>query len=410
MMTRKRIIRQTCLVFLLSLQIASCGGSARTLGSPSPSAGANATVPTTNGSVFFVSDKVGWVVAIPPDRIEMAIFRTNDGGAHWQLWGISPAVGRPVGFSATEVVIFTGAGLVRSSDGADWRVESSPATQDVYSFGAPFFLPDLQEGWFGATAVSPGGSAARCQTLPPGKGGGVVCQTAFIWHTVDGGGSWQLLAKGNIDVSGATTFWNSNSGAISNDVEFAGQVPWGPSLELTHDGGVTWHKLLFALPGATAGALALIDAPTMFGDLNGVVAIKLRAGAPPFLYLSLTSDGGQTWSTPQSVKGPDDATCSICDYPLFFLDTRRWLAVGDGLFLTNDAGLNWRSITTTNPGSTTTGVEVIRSRPGTAFELARGVSVSVTSDWGVHWHTVGLPQVYPTYTGVAGMGGWPISI
>jgi photosystem II stability/assembly factor-like uncharacterized protein len=412
MMPRNWTISQTCLVFLLSLEIASCGGQAGALTSPSPSAGATAAPSTTHGSVFFVTNKVGWVVAVPPDRIKMAIYRTADGGAHWRLLGVSPAIGRPVGFTTTEVVVNTRDGLVRSSDGARWEVDPLPSNQSYTSYGEPFFLPDLQHGWLTAIASSWSGSASQlgpgCVALPPYKGGGVVCQTTFIWYTADGGGSWKLQAERHIDTVGAMTFWSSTSGAMLAGAEFAGRIPWGPSLELTNDGGVTWHESILALPRSADGASARPDRPVMLDDLNGMLALNVTSNGPPQVnetYVSRTSDGGRNWSTPQPVQAPGSVV---------FLDDHRWLAAGDGVFASTDAGHTWRSTSTMRPPAGYGGVQVIRSHPGTAFVLSPdeigGLFASVTTDWGAHWHAVGLPETYQSYTGVAGMGGWPISI
>jgi len=69
--------------------------------------------------------------------------------------------------------------------------------------------------------------------------------------------------------------------------------------------------------------------------------------------------------------------------------------------------MSWKQASTTNPVKDPSGVEVLHSAPGSVLVLAPGVIASMTTDWGAHWRTVGLPQIYQSYTGVNGMGGWP---
>ena len=82
------------------------------------------------------------------------------------------------------------------------------------------------------------------------------------------------------------------------------------------------------------------------------------------------------------------------------------LAQGSAVYLTSDGGATWKRAATTNPGKTASDVELVRSPAATVIVVAPGIFASATSDWGGHWRAVGLPDVYPSYKGFAGAGGW----
>src|SRR2546421_1517904 len=82
------------------LLIAACAGSP-VAGTPSPGSLAASTTVGSHGSLFFVSDSVGWEVTEPPDALRTVILRTEDGGAHWRIWGIAPEAGAPPRFTTT---------------------------------------------------------------------------------------------------------------------------------------------------------------------------------------------------------------------------------------------------------------------------------------------------------------------
>jgi len=168
------------------------------------------------------------------------------------------------------------------------------------------------------------------------------------------------------------------------------------AIRLTHDGGLSWLLPTFSIAGVTPDQPASELAPTMFDAQNGVLPIQTSTG----LYLTRTTDGGLTWSGAQRVSD-----CPACNgLGLAFLDQRRWIDSSQGLNLTVDGGQTWTKVTTTNPGKTVTGVEVIGN--GAAVAFAPGLFASETVDWGAHWKAVALPDIYPTYRGFSSQGGW----
>jgi photosystem II stability/assembly factor-like uncharacterized protein len=389
------------LCVLAAVVISACGGSP-VAAVPSPGSLAASTVVGSHGSLFFVTDNIGWEVTEPPDGLRMVILRTDDAGGHWRLWGIAPEPGSPIAFTATEVVLTYQAHLLRSSDGSHWTIQTMPGDVATVSF-----LPDLMHGWeFGflppaTTSSTP--TAAGKGGVPPGnssggKGGagarpGVCqdkgCVPTAIWSTSDGGASWRMVSQSTWGQSaGSLYFWSPNNGMIAS----------GLSLQLTHDSGATWHPVQFAIAGIGSDQPANDLAPTMFDASHGVLPIQVANA----LYISRTSDGGLTWTAPVAINN-----CVSCGSgQLAFLDDQHWVSYSTDVYFTGDSGVSWKREATTNPGKATSDVEVLRSPAPTVIVVAPGIFASATSDWGVHWHAVGLPDTYPSYKGFDGAGGW----
>jgi photosystem II stability/assembly factor-like uncharacterized protein len=388
---------------VLLLLLTSCAASSATPAEQQSTAGHIVTTATgSRGSVFFVSDQVGWVFTIPPDGLRTVVFRTGDGGRHWRVWGIVPTLASALlGFSANEVVLqghgcpahCDQVGMVRSGDGAHWSFATTP-TGDL-----PFFLPDLQHGWvFGFVPEPP---CDAC--LPQGKGGPPAPPSpSALWYTADGGVSWRMQMKGNFgDAGGSPTFWNTDDGLLVQPPAGGGsaEVMWS-----THDGGVTWHRLTFSFPPPLSSqAFVTASQLTIFDQARGLLALRAADYHPQTtLYVSETSDAGKTWSTPR-----DMTSCLECSGQVFYLDSRHWLAYDKSFFITSDAGATWHPTAPTITAKNMSAVEVLRLAPGTAIALEPGVIASMTTDWGAHWRAVGLPQIYQSYRGFNGSGGSP---
>ena len=391
----------TTVSLAISLLIAGCAGSPVSNTVPSPGSLAANTALGSHGSLFFASESVGWELTEPPDHLRTVVLRTADGGGHWRIWGIAPEAGSPVGFTTTDVVLTYGINLLRSSDGAHWTVKTMPGDPATVSF-----LPDLQHGWlFGfvpPVPTAPTPPAAGKGGPPPGKGGASspggkggsgVCQEkgcvpTAIWSTSDGGSSWRMVSQSTWGQSmGSLYFWSPTTGMIGQ----------GLTLLLTRDAGATWHAVRLAIAGVGAGEPANDLAPTMLDSRRGILPIQLNNA----IYLSRTDDGGLTWSAPQAIKD-----CTPCTGQLVVLDDQRWVSYADGVYFTSDGGQSWRRVSTTNPGKATNAVELIRSPSTVVFAVAPGIFASMTTDWGAHWRAVGLPDIYPSYSGFEGDGGW----
>ena len=396
--------------------IAACAGSP-VAATPSPGSLAASTTVGSHGSLFFVSDSVGWEVTEPPDALRTVILRTEDGGGHWRIWGIAPEAGSPAGFTTTDAVLTYQNQLLRSSDGSRWTIKTMPGDAATVTF-----LPDLVHGWLYGfqpfTSPSPvpivsgkggtGSSGGKGGTGSSGGKGGSAgtgacqdkgCVPTALWSTGDGGASWRMVWQGTFSQGmGSIYFWSPTSGMIAN----------GLSLQLTHDDGRTWRAVHLNIAGVGSDQPVNDLAPTMFDTNHGALPIQ----APNGIYLSRTDDAGVNWSAPVPIEG-----CAPCgsNGQLVLLDDQRWVAYstsvsglsqGSAVYLTSDGGATWKRAATTNPGKTASDVELVRSPAATVIVVAPGIFASATSDWGAHWRAVGLPDVYPSYKGFDGAGGW----
>ena len=398
---------------LIALAASACAGSvpvSRPATASSPIAQPTVPAKGTYGSIVFTSDRVGWVASIPPDSQKTVIYRTSDAGVTWHLWGIAPSLGRPVGFRDSEVALVIGDGngnsfLMSSEDGVTW-------TRSIMPGGWPVFLPDLQHGWVANDVSVPssrkGQAGISCAALPQEKGGFLECSETNLWSTSDAGKSWQLRANASPVESGSDYFWSAASGMVVRSGSSPGgsQVP--PTIETTSDGGKTWHAASILFPPGISPATVMIDTVTMFDELRGVAVEHARSSN--VIYVSHTGDGGQDWSIPEQLVAPGGAQAS----DLTLLDENHWLIVAsDNVYASSDGGAKWRKVAgAPYPSDVMNGVRVIPGHPQLVIAYAGlpgpngGLAASMSRDWGQHWTNLGLPDVYPTYRGICGWGGW----
>lgn len=229
-----------------------------------------------------------------------------------------------------------------------------------------------------------GGSGAPAASPCNDKG----CQPIELFATSDGGATWRLLLRSTVnEMGGGMYFFSATTGIVEQNA----------SILVTQDGGFTWRPRSFSVPGVSSDQPATALPPTMFDAKNGVLPIQTATG----VYLSTTTDGGLTWSAAQRVN--DCVSCTGAQ--MVFLDQQHWVDYSQGVNFTADAGQTWKKITTTNPSKTATDVELVNKPSSAVFVLSAGVFASESTDWGVHWRAVALPDIYPTYNGFAGQGG-----
>jgi photosystem II stability/assembly factor-like uncharacterized protein len=250
---------------------------------------------------------------LPPTKVPGApgssnvvprVYRTSDGGAHWQL------IDRPV----------------------DWA--------NIYD---PTFFLSPQEGW--RLSGEPLSTTAR-----------------GVQHTLDGGAHWTTVATVQADLEGVQlSFRDSENGWIVSSQEVgyvvnaSGQrVLLGTAkynLYATHDGGRTWARQdLPAVADPTASDI-LLAPPLFFNSQDGVLPLTVMPKGtktePPVAgqsnlqrvnrsYVLLSHDGGLHWGNPVETAG------AAPDGEVFFLDARHWLTSdGPTIRETFDAGKTW---------------------------------------------------------------------
>jgi photosystem II stability/assembly factor-like uncharacterized protein len=177
----------------------------------------------------------------------------------------------------------------------------------------------------------------------------------FLYQTIDGGRHWTSIASSETspalvgsEVRPELKFVSPTVGWIINSPSRnAGGV-----LYVTRDGGRTWGLENRPAAGVgVPGSRISMDLPTLFNEHVGIVLVTVTSSSPiacpspapsgmtttcfqPLgTYVSLTGDGGQTWSAPRRIAV--DGTVS-------FIDDRQWIARGaTGVSTTSDAGVSW---------------------------------------------------------------------
>ncbi len=242
-------------------------------------------------------------------------------------------------------------------------------------------------------------------------GWGMNHEWPALYHTLDGGDHWTLIAgdptnPDRIYVSGLGTVHKSGMTFIDAKTGWVGTadfVAMHGQLLVSRDGGATWKVQTITPPrGTPDDALPIVLPPRFFGA--GIAVAAAPSGS--FSYVYASSDGGRSWGNPRKVpvgRGSNDFV------PLDFLSPTTWAAASNqALWLSSNAGKSWiqriiplsrgyrvERIVLASPthvwfyGSTiipSSRLTRMGSRGRTADYLLE------TSDAGVHWMRVALPQ------------------
>ncbi|TMD03684.1 MAG: hypothetical protein E6J01_15685 [Chloroflexi bacterium] len=287
----------------------------------------------------FVSAQVGWVSAFRSDG-RTVVAKTSDGGKHWEhlleVDGLGP--GTPALFLDASVAIIAGQqnglgftfppAIWMTTDGGEhWDMRAAPP--DSGSLMSVDFI-DAEHGW-------------------------LWMSEGFLYQTIDGGRHWTSVASSETspalvgsEVKPELKFVSPTVGWIINSPSRnAGGALYG-----TRDGGRTWGLENRPAAGVgVPGSRIIMGLPTLFNEHVGMVLVTVTSSssiacpspAPsgmtttcfqPFgTYVSVTGDGGQTWSPPRRI---------MVDGAVSFIDDRHWIARGaNGISTSTDAGVSW---------------------------------------------------------------------
>lgn len=271
-------------------------------------------------SVRFVTSTTGWVAGY-----DGLVMKTTDGGMSWtkQHTGVHSALIRiQMIDQKTGWVMGRDGELLHTSDGGrNWRshklkghgwVESNNSRKEFAGWLNSLFFSDHVNGW-------------------------IVGGEAKVYHSTDGGVSWQPVPSVAVNIPGwqnsrvtfhTVKFLSAKVGFIAGTVtpKVEREVPPKGVLLRTEDGGVTWGFLVVTPEDSLADIELLTDREMWsipgFGDR-----------------LLHTGNGGKTWS---AVK-PDEGMAMHVK----FADLRTgWLIVSYGMFMdeilyTVDGGNTW---------------------------------------------------------------------
>jgi photosystem II stability/assembly factor-like uncharacterized protein len=298
---------------------------------------------TVTGSLRyeFVAPQVGWL-AESTDRGSI-VARTIDGGRSWQKQLVMPGVsqlptmhffddhdGALIGQAGSTPTIWE-----TTDGGTHWQSHPIQLQSPDVVVVASYFL-DVHRGWILASGyvVGPGSSTS-----------------AVVFQTMDGGVHWKQ--SGSMD-AGTGSYWLGIqfSNAFTGFTTLSTTLP-GLPIYITRDGGLTWARLELRPPPA---GIFTEDTPTFVSEREGLLVVRVnREVDSPCTtpsaaglsgpgqtcnairrigqYVYATSDGGFSWTGPQS---------SIGEGILDVIDMERWVLIsGTAFSMTTNGGGTW---------------------------------------------------------------------
>lgn len=385
----------------------------------------------------------------------VVVFRTGDAGLHWQpvyttKLACCQQLSRLLASSDGKQILALGPPtsttvLAFSSDaGATWQSRRLPAGATGAS--ETLCAPPYKGGKCASASIAP-----QVYFLDP-RQGWVVSQeqsfgTADLFRTTDGGANWTLVTTIDVNKDFGLTLNNEPAAdGTRADATLRGQfvfrgtslawfippgscVPQGPSfcgppvgslhLFRSIDGGLTWKSQSVPAPLGVSATDPGTMSVKFFNDRQGILELVVNppvgGGIVEKRFVYTTSDGGITWSSPIAVPQPSFYAS------MRYIEAEHWVGwpYGGGLISTSDAGQHWQVV----PGGVQFGEPPAPGAglPGqlpadyplrglygfidpshgwalpyqtpTGDPNARGLALFVTSDGGVNWHPLSLPEL-----------------
>lgn len=290
-------------------------------------------------AVTFIDATTGWAVGdVHWDQAQRCyvgtVIKTADGGATWvaqdvgvterleALAFVDASLGWAVGANGT---------IVHTADGGQSWTQQAVETTSGFT-GVAF--ADANHGWAVTTTPTTYDDFFEEYTD----------WDAALWHTNDGGQSWQQQTLPDeasilhdVDVVDAQTAWAV--GAKRAGVDDFGDTEHAGVIYHSADGGATWTEQ-YSPAGVTLTAVDFVD------TLHGwAVGFPTSSGDDQRAVFH-TTDGGQSWT----IQEPGDMFSPLWDVQ--FIDQKRGYIVGANyigawgppVFRTFDAGATWEPV------------------------------------------------------------------
>lgn len=315
-------------------------------------------------AIYHTQDGILWQTVTPPD---MSLEGSSGFGNAFFLDGSHAWVSLSDAQNESSV-------LFASADGGQTWI----STKQDFAGGRPFFLNE-QTGY-----------------LLSDLGVGAGSQFVAIYHTADGGKTWDLRFKHDPEAANPSLPTGGIKGAglvfLQENVGFiGGSIPISGYLYTfsTQDGGKTWAEVTCTnLPIKTENDFFEGLAVIKTSQEQAILPVSAFSGDKSYVYFCGSSDGGQTWAYLSEIEGAHRAVS--------FADATNGLALTeDALWRTTDGGQTWAKLDAQLPaGESVVSVQLL---PGDAAYLLTwksgdgeddNFSLYRSADAGVTWDQV----------------------
>jgi len=124
-----------------------------------------------------------------------------------------------------------------------------------------------------------------------------------------------------------------------------------PLLDITHDGGQTWHSQLLAVPSGASKSTWVSTRPPVFFGNTGLLPVDVHSPPPsgsihPGIGLDLyvTHNDGQTWTPTKLITSSGQSLTTII-HTVDIVDSQHaWADLDYNLYATSDGGQNWTKL------------------------------------------------------------------
>ncbi len=318
-------------------------------------------------NIQMVNAQVGWAASLNGN-----VLRTQDGGATWRdvspvdlpkaAAGTTPTVPvfLPDDSQAAWLLDMRTDTVYRTVDGGKhWQKGTPPKLDIANDGGVSMSFASQNQGWL---MVS----------------GGTHSQIGQLFKTANGGLTWQPVSQtvgGNSgSTGGAASAGGNGTGANGNGLPYGGHITFSrvvsglgwlrpdfqansngmPPLYETRDGGKTWAPLQLTLPDPSTGYTSnqvYVQLPQFASrntakhgpaqdGLEGMIPVTLMNGRSNMGLLYITTDGGTTWNLGGLLSNVGSSTAlitSISDSLTFF----AYVPDGNTLWATQDGAKTW---------------------------------------------------------------------
>jgi photosystem II stability/assembly factor-like uncharacterized protein len=275
-------------------------------------------------------------------------YRTTDGGAHWIASRYHDADSGTTLTMAAMALDLDHAWL------AEWQEGSALLTVYATADGGHTWFPSNVATTIGVGRVDIDFVNATDGWLLVSGSPSVGLMPKAIYHTGNGGHTWDLVACGCAEKDVAAVPWlgggmyttgmafrDGKDGWVTGTYHGVDSIP----IYRTADGGKTWALQKLSLPTSLQGATYGDGAQPIFfgqGRQNGILPVSLRMGDKFTILPFTTKDGGQTWAPNGAVQvshGVADSEIKAVDADHFWV----WEKNGS-LYRTQDAGKTWQTL------------------------------------------------------------------